>query len=271
MSDQTYPRASGDPTFGGVQQIFAEIGGSGPNDQDSFETRGYTWQSSRCSDGAQLWRIQSRQRGVLRSASSPATSLTRKEITDRLAAGSGGGESPDYNGQFPLEISVSTGRGVNYTFRADANQPIEVYGTCIDATVLVSENYGIVTAGNPVTLTSARSPAIWADALVEVDFQRVDEPITDGEIYYTQIVGVSVGGADEIRIPPRAVAVEITTAQTVAAWGSYIGDPAISGKQTQSIAFTGGVANVELGNETHLQTDIAAVQRQFQLRWTIKP
>lgn len=271
MATPGYPRASGDPGYSEQHLFYVRAAGTALDSALPFETRGYTWTSRKCAE-SRLWRIQSRERGVLRELTGGTQdSLTRAQVESRLREGSGAGEFVDLQGQAALEVSVSSSRGTTYTFRADANQSIEVYGSCVSASVLVGTPFGLVAPRDTVTLAAPSSTSQYVDALVGVDFQTVDKPLTQENIFFTQVVALPANVATEITIPERAVGVEIVTDQTTAAWGLFVGDTSTAANQTRSVAFVGGVAEVDIGNETVLQTDTAGGARQCRLRWTIKP
>jgi len=271
--DENYPRGSGDPNFS-KQQIFALISSSfaGVDTYSTLNTKAYTWQGHRCSE-PRLWRVQSRQRGVIRdfSINNIQESLDRKELSDRLADRTR--DDIDYQGQLPLELSVSVSRGVSYGFRLDANQSVEVYASCVNVNLLAPGSFALVPNGETVSFPGVAGPDVtvtYFDAFVGVDIQMVDSPLTQESTIYTQILSVSSETAENILIPERAVSCEIVTDETVSSWGSFIGDPS-QGRQMRSIPFTNGVAEFKIGNETMLQTDSETGAREFRLRWKMKP
>lgn len=271
--EQQYPRGSGDPSYS-QQHVFTSLGTAGPfaatfNDLESVA---YSWRSRNCGS-PRLWRVQSRERGIVRPLSTlnPQESLTRKEVEDRLADRSR--NDIDYQGQLPLRLSVSVSQGTNYQFRLDANQSVEVYASCVIVDLLASSTFALVAPPGTHTFpASIESTGIYYDALVDVDIQMIDSPLTQESTFYTQNVSVIADTQATIPVPERATSVEITTEDNVSSWGAFIGDPtATDPVQTKTIAFSGGAAEFEIGNETMLQTDSETDARAFRLRWRMKP
>jgi hypothetical protein len=269
-TNKCYPRASGFPSFI-AEQVFAVISGPNLEDQADFDTILASWQSNTCGPCNRLHRLNLVQYGVLRLMGPPPTitSLTRREISDVMGAGSAGTEARSYPGQLPYLISVQVAEGSSYAFRASANQAIEVYGACIQVHLLGPTNAVIVGSGTRDLTIDETSYTF--DGIAAPDIQLIDEPLTDEFANYVQLVGVPGGTQVIVDVPQRATSVEISTVGAVTSFAGYVGDPSVGvSRQTQIITFTAGQATAWLGNETTIQTDSAVAGRLIEFKWKIK-
>lgn len=293
-----YPRGSGNPTNRDVQTFAVLRTGVAVTSWAAIrpQTLGaaagqqlFQWQGQSCND-IRLHRINTRQHGVIRVEPDPPphSNLSRQTILNVLAQGTDlpNDYAPDYVGKLPLFVTVGQTGGVDYSFWMDPNQVVEVYASCITvqlwgpvAAIADATAGGGITIGGsgsaiipPNVSTTATNP-ILGDHLTQVAVQRVDEPINTQTVKFTEMLGVLTTVQATISVPPRAIGYRIYTTDTVAQWTGHVGDPATGASEPVSlITFNAsGVAEGEIGMETHLQTDSVVGARLFEIEWVIQP
>lgn len=221
-----------------------------------------------------LWRIRSTGREVLRFAGNGTTPLTRSQIEQpsQLPAGASANEVTHYKKLIKLQSRALTTQLV-----LDIGQTIELYGFSVDIDILAPAN-AVEISNAPGSADVDRSGLV-ADTILAVEILAIEAPLGNRVGRFTQHVSVAANTQETIAVPFGAIGVRIiqTPAGTAStAWNRFIGDPAIHASLNVGVLnFTARVSDLsstEIGDCTHLQTDLDALNDRFYtLIWRIRP
>lgn len=274
MTQHDYPRGSDWPNYHGLQVFAMAATSTTVGDTIPFDTPFYAWRGNSCRDN-RLHHIDTTEVGVLRHDDD--TSLTREQLNRALNGNPSGTEVAYNTGQFKWQVTVTLKDGGNYQFLMDGNQSVELYASCVTLEVLGPAPDPATGDARAVVVPPQQvipgTDQITVDALLTPRVYMVDDSLRNEEVKYTQLVPVAANETPTIQVPPRAYAFDIFTAQTVASWAGWIGDPDVSpgARQTQVITFAGGsFLGGLIGQETHLETDSVPSARLFEIRWRIR-
>lgn len=273
-------------------QLFARLRDTTAISSVSRATREFgAWRSDRCQDN-RLWRVNTRVRGIIRALSGDVESLSRAEIDSTLEAGLTTGRSGSniltagtvgeaYNAQLPLRIGVLQADGLSYEFFADANQPIEVWGSGVQASILGPETARVI-LDDPQTIEGEdETVAIYGDYLATAVVQRVDTNLRNGYAIFSEWMPAPTdgeGGAQvaRLRVPPRAESVQVfTAAQTVTQVTLEVGaDGGTAANDSFTVATlpitAGRSEETFVGRANFLETDVVNEERLFQVVWKVR-
>lgn len=222
-----------------------------------------------------LWRVRSSGLQVLRATGDSVTPLRREQITNPNQLPAAASRSPILALKKRIKIQGYT-EETNITI--DIGESIELYGFSVDIDLVGPPGTIVVSDGVSTSLTATATGLVF-DAALGVEVLAIEAPLGKKRAKLTQHVPVLLNTQPTIAVPTAATEVKIlqTTAGTAStSWNRFVGDPAVHASiQTGPITFTGRISDDranELGNATHLQTDLDAVNDRFYtLIWTIEP
>lgn len=187
--------------------------------------------------------------------------------------------------QIKAVITANTGSGERRFF-ADVGQAIELQADTVSVDWMAPSDEDNVfvdvgMAGKRPTPAPTRA-GIVIDARVGVEVAIIENPVGIFDVVFTNHLVVAQNTRGVIVVPPFARELTIYQAATLGAasvqWEMHYGDPVLLATTVEhgTIPFIPGLRKtepgIELGDTTHLRTDLDAnANRFFTLRWTIRP
>lgn len=222
-----------------------------------------------------LWRIRSSGREVLRSSAAPINPLTRQQIDNVDNTPAGASNNPIVHLKKQIKLQSRTGES-NFTF--DIGQAIELYGFSVDVDILAPAGTLEVSDSVPATLALTATGLVF-DAALGIEVLAIETSLGNITGRLTQHLVVLATAQPTIAVPRNAIRLRILQSAVGAAsptWNRFIGDPAVHASlNIGPINFVGRISTLqstEIGDATHLQTDVDAVNNRFYtLIWEIRP
>jgi hypothetical protein len=234
------------------------------------------WQPHGLDCGCGLWMVQSSVVEILRS-SEGSNPLPLTSFGDGIALPAG---AVRVRGRSQVKLWVSAEVStINRQWFQDVGQTIEVNADCVCLGYGVPNNFVEITPLNENSTTLIREGLV-VDVWLSVAITRLEAPVGDNEVCFTNNLFVPANTQRSIAVPPfaREVTIYQTTAGAASAlWTQWYGDPLVVAGSVQAgaLPWLAGQRRTEqesvIPDVTHLLTDMDAADRFFTLRWVIRP